>query len=94
MAEKKQLTYKGRPLLRKDDFIYYGSMSDEYIIMLQITEKKKLDDIEMPSRVSVQLQFTSPDVSYKERVIKQAEKSSIYDAIDLGSIWLEKVLKS
>jgi hypothetical protein len=33
------LEYKGHPLRRKDNLIYYGSMSDKYIIMLQITEE-------------------------------------------------------
>ena len=38
MAESKTLplTYKGHPLRRKDNLIYYGSMADSYIIMLQI----------------------------------------------------------
>ena len=30
------LTYKGKPLLRKDNLLYLGNMSDRYIIMLQI----------------------------------------------------------
>ncbi len=39
MADKKTdfpLVYKGRPLRRKDNLIYYGSMADNYIIALQI----------------------------------------------------------
>ena len=38
--EKSGLSYRGRPLIRKDDTLYYGSMSDKYIIMLQIQDKK------------------------------------------------------
>ena len=44
MAEKNNkivLEYKGRPLRRKGNLIYYGSMSDKYIIMLQVMETKK-----------------------------------------------------
>ena len=59
MAEEKNiLMYKGHPLMRKDDLIYYGSMADTHIIMLQILEKKKVGDTEIASRVSVQLQLT------------------------------------
>ena len=36
MAENKGLTYKGHPLMRKDNLIYYGSMADSHIVMLQI----------------------------------------------------------
>ena len=34
----KTLEYKGHPLQRKDNIIYYGSFADKYIIMLQIME--------------------------------------------------------
>ena len=38
--EKKVLMYKGRPLMRKDNLIYYGSMADSHIVMLQVLETK------------------------------------------------------
>ena len=46
MSDKNEvLTYKGRPLMRKDNLIYYGSMADAYIVMLQILESKKVGDM-------------------------------------------------
>ena len=51
--EKKVLTYKGHPLMRKDNLIYYGSMADSHIVMLQILETKKVNDIDIATRVSV-----------------------------------------
>ena len=50
MAEEKLLMYKGRPLMRKDNLIYYGSMADSHIVMLQILETKKVGDAEIASR--------------------------------------------
>ena len=35
------LQYKGHPLMRKENIIYYGSMSDKYIIMMQILDSKQ-----------------------------------------------------
>ena len=32
------LEYKGHPLMRKENIIYYGSMSDSHIIMMQILD--------------------------------------------------------
>ena len=62
MSEKNEvLKYKGRPLMRKDNLIYYGSMADEYIIMLQIMDTKKLEDLNLATKVSVQLQRTDPN---------------------------------
>ena len=40
--EKTILQYKGHPLMRKDNMIYYGSMADSHIVMLQILETKKV----------------------------------------------------
>lgn len=95
MADKKTeipLTYKGHPLRRKDNLIYYGSMADKYIIVLQILASQKEDDMDVASKVSVQLQLTDPDLKSRDRVVKKSEKSSLYDAIDVGVIWLERAL--
>ena len=88
------LLYKGRPLQRIDNMIYYGSFSDPYIIMLQILETKKVKDLDVASKVSVQLQLTDATVKSRDRVVKKSEKSSLYDAIDVGSVWLERSLAS
>ena len=86
------LIYKGHPLMRKDNLIYYGSMADEYIIMLQILESKDFKDLKLSTKVSVQLQRTAPDVKARDRVVKKSEKDSLYAALDVGSVWLERAL--
>ena len=95
LAEKNAntvLTYKDRPLRRKGNLIYYGSMSDKYIIMLQIMETKKVKDLDVASKVSVQLQLTDPDIKSRDRVLKKTEKNSLYAAMDVASVWLERSL--
>ena len=88
------MEYKGHPLRRKDNLIYFGDMSDKYIVQLQIMDTKKVKDMEVATRVSVQLQLTDPDVKSKDRVVKKSEKDSLYAAMDLASIWLERALSS
>ena len=90
--EKKVLMYKGHPLMRKDNLIYYGSMADSHIIMLQILETKTVKDVEIASRVSVQLQLTDPSVKSRDRIIKKGEKAGLYTALDFGCVWLERAL--
>lgn len=95
MADKKNdipLTYKGHPLRRKDNLIYYGSMADKYIIALQVLSTQKEGDMDVASKVSVQLQLTDPDLKSRDRVVKKSEKSNLYDAMDVGAIWLERAL--
>ena len=41
-AKTNELCYKGHPLRRKDNLLYYGSMADKYIIMMQILDTKKV----------------------------------------------------
>ena len=92
MADEKVLMYKGRPLMRKDNMVYYGSMADSHIVMLQILETKKMGDMEVATRVSVQLQLTDPTARSRDRVIKKSEKDGFYTALDLGCVWLERAL--
>jgi len=94
MASEKKLTYRGRPLMRKDNLVYYGSMSDKYVVMLQIMETEPLQDLNLAKRVSVQLQLTDPDIRSRDRVVKKAEKEGFYLALDLGAVWLERALAS
>lgn len=91
---KKSLLYKGRPLMRKDNIIYYGSMSDPYIVMMQVLETKTVGGEEIASKVSVQLQLTDPNVRSRDRVTKRSEKDGIYSALDVGSVWLERALSA
>ncbi len=90
----KTLEYKGHPLQRKDNIIYYGSFADKYIIMLQILETKKVKDLDVASKVSVQLQLTDPDIRSRDRIVKKSEKDSLYAAIDVAAVWLERALSS
>ena len=46
------LVYKNHPLRRVDNLIYYGSMADKYIVMFQILESKKEQDMDVATRVS------------------------------------------
>ena len=90
--EKTVLTYKGRPLMRKDNLVYYGSMADSHIVMLQVLETKKVNDTDIATRVSVQLQLTDPTARSRDRVVKKSEKDGFYTALDVGGVWLERAL--
>ena len=93
MAEKAgALEYKGHPLRRKDNLIYFGSMTDKYIIMLQVMDTKKVKDLDVATKVSVQLQLTDPDVKSRDRGVKKTEKDSLYAAMDVATVWLERAL--
>lgn len=90
--EKFPLVYKGHPLRRKDNLVYYGSMADKYIIMLQIMSTKKVKDLNVADKVAIQLQYTDPDLKSRDRVVKKSEKEDLFSALDLGATWLDRAL--
>ena len=79
MAEKSTvLTYKGHPLRRKDNLIYYGSMADKYIVVLQVMSTEKSGSLELANKVQVQLQLTDPDLKSRDRVQKKSEQPDLF----------------
>lgn len=93
MAEEKlPLVYKNHPLRRKDNLVYYGSMADKYIIMMQVLSTRKVKDLDVADKVSVQLQLTDPDLRSRDRVVKKSEKEDLFAALDLGATWLDRAL--
>ena len=97
MAERKPsksegLVYKGHPLRRVENLIYYGTMAEKYIIMMQVLDTKKVQDLDMATKVSIQLQLTDPDLKSRDRVVKKSEKDSLYAAMDIAAIWLDRAL--
>lgn len=94
MAETSSLVYKGHPLMRKDDFIYLGSTVDKYFVTFRVLESKNFLDLNLATRVLVQLELTDQSVKAKDRVLKKSEKEDFYTAFDLGAVWLERALAS
>ena len=95
VAKKKSetLMYKGLPLMRKENLIYYGRMSDKYVIMMQILETRKVKDLDVASKVSVQLQRLDKNIKSKDRVVRKSEKDGLYSAIDVAHVWLTRAIE-
>lgn len=86
------LTYKGRPLVRSGNTIYYGDMGDKYVAMLQILSEADFDGETLPTKVSVQIWSTDEELRPRDRVVKKTEKNNLFDAMNIASIWLERQL--
>ena len=96
MAEKEKnefLMYKGKPLVRNGDTIYYGNMFDDFVIMMRIASKKEFEGYDLASKVTVQLLSTDPDASAKERIVKTSEKKGLFAAMDIAEVWLDRALR-
>ena len=92
------LMYCDKPFVRENNTICYGDMTDDYVLfMISLTNKtvegacgKK---VEIPDQILVQILSTDLSKKPAERVVKQFSKSGLYEAMDIGLIWLDKLNK-
>ena len=77
MAFKPQLTYKGRPLVRCKNDIYYGNLSDPYVIFMQVLTTKEENGVQVADRVHVTLLSTDTTKSPIERMVHQSNKNGL-----------------
>ena len=87
MAEAKNLSYKGKPLIRRGDDVYFGNFSDPFIIEMKILEKKTVGNIEVASKVKFALKDTARNLT-----IRELERDGLYKAVDVAEFWLKDAL--
>ncbi len=94
MAENKSnfLLYKGHPLVRSGNTIYYGSLANSCVVMMQILTTKAVDDMQIADKILIQLLSTDETLSMQDRILKRSEKKGLYNAMDIASIWLTRGL--
>lgn len=94
-AKPQYLVYRGKPLVREKNAICYGSMEDKHILFMLILSMKKAesfeDGTEVPDAILVQILSTDTSKPAHERVVKQFNKNGLYDAMDIGLVWLDKL---
>ena len=88
VVEGKYLMYKNRPLVREGDTICYGDMSEKYILIMEIFSYKQENGVKVPDTILVQV-VESED---QNKIIRQGQKSGLYEAFGYGLIWLEQAL--
>lgn len=91
MEQTKFFTYKGRPLVRKGNQIYYGEMSKKAVALFTIQTQKKLEDVFLADEIQIQLISTDPQTPPQDMIIKHAIRKGMFEALDLAGIWLERI---
>ena len=89
LVEGKYLEYKGRPLVREGDTICYGDMNDKCILILEILSYKKEEGKDLPDNIFIQV----VDSKNQTNILRQGSKQGLFEAFDLGLVWLEHELK-
>ncbi|MBR7071211.1 MAG: hypothetical protein IKI29_03510 [Clostridia bacterium] len=92
MADNTFLTFRGKPLVRKGNEIYYGDMAEKFIVRFEFLSGKKNGEADINSEVKVQLLDSNIELPMADRVKKESVKSTLFDALDVGFVWLERAL--
>lgn len=90
--EFKYLEYKGKALVRENDTICYGNMTDSHILFLMVMSYKETSGIKLPDKMLIQVISTNKNKPFHERIVKQGEKNGLFEAFDIGMIWLDREL--
>lgn len=85
-------TYRGYPLVRSGNQIYYGFMSDPYVVWIQILETRDIDGEKMTTKVRV-IQLDTNETDPMKQIVKRSERDAgLYEALDIAKVWLDKAL--
>lgn len=93
MAYTPKLTYKGRPLVRCGNDIYYGSMTDPYVVYLQVLSNRKENGVDVADKVHLVLLSTDESKPLPERIVRQANRVGLFNALSFGDIMLQGALQ-
>lgn len=86
------LMYKERPLVRENNVIVYGNMEDEYVLVLTIMSEKEVNGKTVPDMVLIQINKTDTSLPDHEKIAKQDIKQGLFEAFELGYIWLTRLI--
>lgn len=89
-AKSDILMYKGKPLVRCKNVMYYGDPKDKYVAVFRLEDNSPLEDIQISKKVIVELKSNEGKNSM---LIRQAERDGLYKALDVGIYWLEQALE-
>lgn len=88
----KYLEYCGRPLVRQENEIFYGDMSDKFYLYMMIMSEKTNEKLNLTVPAQILVQILPTDGSNK--VEKQKSVEGLAEAFDLGLAWLERANRS
>ena len=84
------LTYKDKPLVRKGNTVYYGDMSEKFVVKLDILTSHTEGELEIADKIKISL--IKNDSEKLDNVTKSTEKNGFAEAMQFATTWLERAL--
>ena len=84
--------YKGKPLVRCKNTIYYGNITDKYVFKMESKNFKDVQGTKVATSVNVEMINTDDDSINSKKIVKISEKIGLYPALEIANIWLERAM--
>ena len=88
------ITFKGYPLVRKGNDIYLGFMNEPYVVWLQAENPKEEKGVNIAQKVRFYQMKTDEGLNPIEAIVKNGERNTLYDALDVAATWLKRANES
>ena len=88
------ITFKGYPLVRKGNDIYLGFMNEPYVVWLQTESPKEEKGVNIAQKVRIYQMKTDEGLNPIEAIVKNGERNTLYDALDVAATWLKRANES
>jgi hypothetical protein len=82
--------YKGKPLVRCGNVIYFGDINNRYVVKIESKAIRKVSDLNVSTRLSVEMIDTEPASTSDKTIVKISEKNGLYLALDIADAWLDR----
>lgn len=92
VKKSKELTYKGKPVYRQGNRIYYGDLDERLILVMDILETEQRVDVAITKKVKFHIQDNTGPVLGEGTNYRSGERDNLYSAFDIGSWWLQDAL--
>ena len=84
--------YRGYPLVRKGNEIYYGYMSEPFVVMMQIVHQQEVNGLKVADKIRV-YQIATKEPDPVKAITKTSDRPNLYEAVDLANVWLKRAEK-
>ncbi len=93
LTKRDKLIYRGKSLIRQGNTLYFGDFNDNFITRFTILETKNVNDLDMATKILIELLEKNGDDISSAKLTKKAERTSMWAALDIGIYWLEDILE-
>ena len=85
--------FRGYPMVKSGGIICVGDPADGAVLILTVLTTTTVMGEEIPDLIFLQIQNTDKNSPDCGAIIKQTDKTGLYEALDIGLIWLSRELK-